>query len=259
MLLGACGLLSVITLGINLITLISPQAFRSLATLGAPRMVLIIFGLYGLLAFGIGIATTVVFLVWLYYASSNLPAFGYAPTEIKYSPGWAIGSFFVPFVNLVVPFLAINELWQKSDVVEEPPAGSWQSGSILTTDRPESSGPPLFFPLWWLFWITSGFLANFAAINVFLRMSRPALAAIGLLAGILRLAAAGLAIMVVREIDRRQTQASEKIPKISAGYPLPPPPPVFHERIKRNADVEMAAHTSEPVIDQVADPEGISD
>jgi uncharacterized protein DUF4328 len=241
MLLGACGLLSIITLCINLIILVSPQAIRSLATLGAPRVVLATFALFGLLAFGIGIATTVVFLVWLYYASSNLPAFGYAPTEIKYSPGWAIGSFFVPFVNLVVPFLAISELWQKSDVVEETPGGSWQTGSILTTDRPQSSGPPPFFPMWWLFWITSGFFANFAAINIFLRMSRTALAAIGLLAGILRLAAAGLAIMVVREIDRRQTQASEKIPKISAGYPLPPPPPVFQETIERTADVETPA------------------
>jgi hypothetical protein len=221
-------------------------------------VVVVLFGLVGLFGFGIGIATTVVFLVWLYYASSNLPAFGHAPTEIRYSPGWAIGSFFVPFVNLVVPFLAMSELWQKSEV-EDTPAGSWQTGSILTTDGPQSSGLPPFFPMWWLLWITSGFFANFAAINVFFRMSRTTVAGIGLLAGILRLAAAGLAIMVIREIDRRQTEASEKIPKISAGYPLPPPPPVFHETIESNAGVGMSASTSDPVKDRVAKPDSVGD
>ena len=259
MFLGACGLLSLIAIGINLITLIAPQTIRLLIRPGAPWafMVVLVFAVFGLLAFGIGIATTIVFLIWLYYASSNLPAFGHAPAEIRYSPGWAIGSFFIPFVNLFVPFLAISELWQKSEI-EDKPAASWQTGSILTTDWPQSSGPPPFFLMWWFSWITSGILANLVALNIFFQMTRTAAAAIGLLGGILRMVAAGLAIMVVREIDQRQMQASEKLPKISMGYPLPPLPPVFHDTVESKAEVGVAGSASDAFADRLANPDGVS-
>ncbi|MCM3900346.1 MAG: DUF4328 domain-containing protein [Pyrinomonadaceae bacterium] len=60
------------------------------------------------------IATVILFLMWLYRSYENLPSFGTPSRNITYSSGWALGSFFIPFVNLVVPYRAIKELWRNS-------------------------------------------------------------------------------------------------------------------------------------------------
>jgi len=168
--------------------------------------------LLSLLAGLIQIGTIVVFLVWLYRACLNLPAFGANRHHIAYSPGWAVGSFFVPFVNLVVPYRAVRELWQKSEV--EPDS------------LPLPVSPPGFFPAWWGFWIVSSVIGN-----VYLRMTvatapQEMTATAGILTEVLAITAAAFAIMVVREIDRRQEEASRNLPP-SRGLPTPPPPPLF--------------------------------
>jgi hypothetical protein len=51
-------------------------------------------------------------LGWIYRAHANLHDAGVE--ELKYSPGWALGGYFVPLVNLVVPFRAMRELYNRS-------------------------------------------------------------------------------------------------------------------------------------------------
>lgn len=82
---------------------------------------------WGLFAIGLAlveivvyIATVVFFLMWVYRARENLTAFGVGKRQLQYSSGWAVGSFFVPFVNLVVPYRAMKELWQKSGPTPVP-------------------------------------------------------------------------------------------------------------------------------------------
>lgn len=58
------------------------------------------------------LASVVAVSVWVYLAHDNLRALGLA--ELKYAPGWAVGSFFVPVVNLVVPFQAMRNLYNRS-------------------------------------------------------------------------------------------------------------------------------------------------
>ena len=65
------------------------------------------------------IATVVAFLLWLYRSHENLPSFGVRKNTLEYSSGWAVGSFFVPFVTLVVPYRAIKEMWTR--VCRTPP------------------------------------------------------------------------------------------------------------------------------------------
>ncbi|QYO65100.1 DUF4328 domain-containing protein [Leptolyngbya sp. 7M] len=55
-----------------------------------------------LVSFPVGIATIVLFLVWLYRAHKNL--FSLKPTHLDFSPGWAVGWWFIPFLNLVRPY-----------------------------------------------------------------------------------------------------------------------------------------------------------
>ena len=142
------------------------------------------------------VATIVAFLMWLYRSYENLPSFGVRRNNLKYSSGWAVGSFFVPFVSLVVPYRAVKELWNKSVP---------NSGEMFS-----DLGPPGFFPLWWAVWLVSNF-----ANQIYLRLSwRGELtpetdAMLGVLTGILDILAAILALMVVREIDKQQTETRE--------------------------------------------------
>lgn len=53
------------------------------------------------------------FLVWTYRVAANLPALR-APRQ-ETSPGWAVGFYFIPIMNLFKPFQAIVEVWKGSD------------------------------------------------------------------------------------------------------------------------------------------------
>ena len=159
------------------------------------------------------IATVVFFLMWLYRSRENLAAFGVRKNSLEYSSGWAVGSFFVPFVNLVIPYRAIKELWRKS---------------VPNSDSMFSElSPPGFFPLWWAFWL----LSNFAE-RIYFRMSwrenvsSDITAAVGVLAGLLSITAALLAVMIVREIERQQIESSRLLASTSS-LPHPPAPPEF--------------------------------
>jgi len=161
------------------------------------------------------IATVILFLMWLYRSYENLPSFGTPSRNISYSSGWAVGSFFIPFVNLVVPYRAIKELWRNS----------------TTTDAfQRDDSAPSWFPFWWAFWLLSNFASNIH-FRLALRedLSREALAIGGVIADALTIIAAILAVVVVEEITRRQEDASNSL-SLSHTANHPPPPPTFEAR-----------------------------
>ena len=163
-----------------------------------------------LMELAIYIATIVVFLMWMYRSYENLPAFGIPRGSIAYSSGWAVGSFFIPFVSLVVPYRAMKELWNKSVP---------NSGTMFS-----ALSPPAVFPIWWAFWL----LSNIAS-NVYLRLSfndqlsSEADAVFGAATSALSIVAALFAIKVVGEIDKQQTASAGLIGQevVSTQPPLP--------------------------------------
>ena len=70
-------------------------------------------GLVNLLSVAIFFISAVLLLAWIFRARKNLREFG--AEELAYSPGWAVGCYFVPFANLVVPFRSMRELWNRSN------------------------------------------------------------------------------------------------------------------------------------------------
>ncbi len=63
---------------------------------------------------------------------------------LQATPGWAVGWFFIPIMNLWKPYQAMCDLWRASS---EPK--NWngvERGSIL--------------PVWWALWLLSGALSN---------------------------------------------------------------------------------------------------
>jgi Domain of unknown function (DUF4328) len=172
---------------------------------------------FGLLQLLVTVATVVLFCMWLYRAAQNLTALGNPRQAVEYSPGWAVGSFFVPFVNLVVPYRATKEVWAKS-------------APEVTTDNyvaPHEPSAPAYMKLWWAFWLVSIFVNN-AAGRMYLRADTPSqmqtAAWLDLCGEILDIPAAFLAIAVVRGIDRRQEERARRVAYVGN---VPPPPPVF--------------------------------
>lgn len=53
--------------------------------------------------------TMVTYCTWKHRSYHNLKALGVG--LLRYSPNWAIGSYFVPILNLVRPFRAMNDIW----------------------------------------------------------------------------------------------------------------------------------------------------
>lgn len=159
------------------------------------------------------VATIVVFLMWLYRSHENLAAFGVSKRDLQYSSGWTVGSFFVPFVSLVVPYRAIKELWRKSV--------PYSSGMF------SELSPPAFFPLWWALWLISN-ISNQIYFRLTLRGDLPAnvSAILEIFTGVVDIFSAILAIMVVREIQKQQRESSKLIQAQEINT-QPPPPPEF--------------------------------
>jgi len=165
--------------------------------------------LLALLEFILYLTTVVSFSMWLYRAHNNLRSFD-PLTRLSYSAGWAVGSYFVPFVNLVVPYRAIKEVWQKSRLPED--------ALLFETD------PPRSFPIWWLFWLLASFAGNLSMRASFNEnVSESTATMISMVASALSILAAIFAFVVVRGIDQRQEEASGKaqLGKFS-GPPSPP-------------------------------------
>jgi hypothetical protein len=163
------------------------------------------------------VALVVAFLVWLHRVSKNVPALGNPKSKVEFTPGWAVGWFFIPLANLVMPYRAVREVWEKSD-----PAARTESDVMFT---PPSSGGLLL--AWWVCWIASNVVSNIA---VRLQNGAGTAGAAGALAGVmifsdlLDIAAAVLAVLVVRGLDRRQRERSRNVTYLPH---RPPPPPVF--------------------------------
>jgi hypothetical protein len=159
------------------------------------------------LQFAIGIATAVVFLMWLYRAYANIVSFGVK--DLENSPGWAVGSFFVPVFNLGGPLVIVQELWRASD----PRArDSWKEGSAS-----------VLAGFWWACFLSGIILGligdviatravNFAAKggpNPVLDISFGT--TLSVVARLLTISAGILVIFLIKAIMRRQTEKLDRL------------------------------------------------
>lgn len=197
-------------------------------------------GVLGLTAIAVYIATVVVFLMWLYRVSNNVAAFG---ETRQTSAGWAVGSFFVPFANLFIPYQAIKEIWKKS----EPNATDAFSYGV---------SPPGFFPAWWGLWIASNIASNIYFRMTLSEAAVEASAPVGILAEVLSIAAAFFAIKVVKEIDQRQEERARNLQQV---FPAPPPPPVFENREPAPVTTEGDTAAAQGDTSRLAEPSPTSD
>lgn len=91
----------------------------------------------------VAIVYVIVFCVWLYRSAANNRALG--ASGLKYSPGWTVGWFFIPFANLVMPYRTVREVW------------------LTSQDRAVRGAAPLV-QAWWGTYILSSAANRIAAI-----------------------------------------------------------------------------------------------
>jgi hypothetical protein len=91
------------------------------------------------------LVNAVVFLMWLHRSYSNLTALGARHT--RFSPGWAVGYWFVPVLNLFRPYQVVAETWKASN-----PEVDASDQSALRAAKTAGT-----IKLWWAFWLLSSF------------------------------------------------------------------------------------------------------
>jgi hypothetical protein len=80
-------------------------------------------GLLSLVQLGTRLAAIALVIVWFYRARANLDAFAGSVPELR--TGWAIGGWFVPFANLVIPFRVMADIARASLFRNSTPRLVW--------------------------------------------------------------------------------------------------------------------------------------
>ena len=76
------------------------------------------------------LAAVAAFCIWIRRVNQNLRSL--TAQQIRFSPGWSVGWFFVPIMNLFRPYQVVSEVHRHS--------------------HPEGQGSPLL-PIWWSCWV----------------------------------------------------------------------------------------------------------
>ncbi len=77
----------------------------------------------------VAIAIFVLLIIWLYRAAKNNDAFGRQNPRL--GPGWAIGGWFIPVANFVIPFIIMDDVWRGSDPSIPRGDPNWRRSSTL--------------------------------------------------------------------------------------------------------------------------------
>ena len=100
----------------------------------------IVSGIVGLFQVIVFIILGITFLRWIYRTNRNLAAL--SGEEMRFTPGWSVGWYFIPIANLFKPYQAMKEIWEIS--------------------HKNQSEPSLTLILWWACWLISNYLGEFA-------------------------------------------------------------------------------------------------
>jgi hypothetical protein len=169
-------------------------------------------GAVGLLQFGI-LATAVLWIIWQFRFAKNAQALR---GSYGLPPGWAIGGWFVPFGNFVLPQLQLFQAAKASD--PDLPAGQ----------PPASGRAPASVAAWWVAYDLAGALFAIGAImrpnkndfdfdlDRFVRADR-----VSAFSCLIYIVAAVIAIFMVRAVSDRQMRAAASAAPYQPGYQQP--------------------------------------
>ncbi len=77
----------------------------------------------------VAITIFVLLIIWLFRAAKNNEALGRQNPRL--SAGWAIGGWFIPLANFVIPFIIMDDVWRGSDPSIPRGDPNWRRSSTL--------------------------------------------------------------------------------------------------------------------------------
>lgn len=155
------------------------------------------------------------FFLWIYRAYSNLSPL--KARNLEFSPGWAVGWWFIPFANLVKSYQVVRELWTSSDPDFNEDLNFMPMGP--------SGNSALGF--WW-----GTYLIGNLALRISDALSKDqanlkAAVLLGLIGSAVHIFSATLFIIIVNDITGRQLQRAARLEETGFRNAEPPPPPMF--------------------------------
>lgn len=163
------------------------------------------------------VATTIVFIVWMWRSAKNNELLG--RIRPRHTAGWSIGGWFIPIGNLFIPLQVMLDLWQGSD----PAAGNYRDPRGLRRSS--------LLGWWWGLFLTSRIFT---------------ITPVGVVASI---PAAILAIVAVRTITDRQEAARVAPSRRLAGWYLDPTARFDHRYWDGYAWTDHASRNGEALVD----------
>lgn len=145
----------------------------------------------GVLQLLVMLATGVVFILWFRRVRLNAEVFDASMQPMK--PGWAVGAWFVPLANLVMPHRIAGGIWAAS--AQTHTDGSWRTVSTTPVN------------LWWGAWVCSSVFSRYASQQYMkAEEAQEVMDAAGrmLAADAFGIVAAVFAILFVRKLTRMQ-------------------------------------------------------
>jgi hypothetical protein len=141
------------------------------------------------------VIAAVSFIVWFHRAYTNLFMLG--AIQLRRGPGWAIGGWFVPILNLWRPKQIANDIYRGSDPEHPDQQPTWS----------EPVTPLLHW--WWALWIFSGLMSRIDASKwtsgASLRRLRSA-AGLDIATEVTSIVGACLAIAVIYTLTKRERE-----------------------------------------------------
>lgn len=141
-------------------------------------------GVIALLQLGVLIACAFVVLKWTYRANANVRALG--AKGMRFTPGWAVGWYFIPILWLWKPYQAMKEIWKASSNPSD-----WGDASV-----------PSLLPWWWFFWICTGILGHASLRISFRAKSLDQFLGLNVIDGLANLAEIPAALILVVIVTR---------------------------------------------------------
>ena len=156
------------------------------------------------------LSAAIAFLVWFSRAYRNLGRLGVP--GLRYTPGWAVGAWFVPILNLFRPKQVANDIWRASDPRLARRGEGWQGRDV---------SPWLHW--WWAFWVAGGVFGNqaaFAQLQAKTVSEQLTASSFAIVADILFALSAALAIAVVSVVTIRLQARAQALSDAQALVPV---------------------------------------
>lgn len=196
---------------ISVVSSITTLPMLTLNTGETVALDLVLIGLISLVEILVRLLTVVFFLIWLFKAFKNLSAL--ESNSLEFTPGWAVGWWFIPFANLVKPYQIVSELWRESDTDFDP--NTFLSNQI---------GSPAIIGWWWGLFIAGNIGGRIS--NSMIDGGSDYFQVVLVIASVLHGVSAFLIIQIIRSITKEQDLRFEKLGTTSK-FQAPPSPPTF--------------------------------